>query len=325
MKKWLDSLLEFSILGSFTQWGYQLRSKSFNSADLQVSLMGKTYLVTGANSGIGLATSLALASRGAQILLLCRNSDKAERAATLIRTVLPAQTPPPKIFLADLSDLESTREAAEKIHANTTALHGIVHNAGNGLAKKEINRQNLDSMFCINVLATYVLTEKLLPLLRNSSPPQDPSRIVWVSSGGMYTSNLNVEDLQWTKRKYEWLKVYAENKRAQVVMAEWYSQKEPKPEKVIFQSMHPGWVDTELVQNKLPQFKKLLGQALRTAEQGADTLIWLLVSERGKHNSGEFWLDRQIRKKYIKPGTTVSEAQKNQLMAYCSQILASHS
>jgi len=321
MTKWMDSILEFSIVGSFTQWGYNLRSRAFNPSDLNISLAGKTYLVTGANSGIGLATSLALAERKAKVLLLCRNQDKANKAADFIRTKSPPDAPSPEVYLADLSDLSSVQTAAQKVFETTDSLHGIIHNAGNGLTKKEVNPQGIDSMFCINVLSSYAITQKLLPKLRASNSVQNPGRVLWVSSGGMYTSGLDVDDLQWEKRPYEWLKVYAENKRAQVLMAEWYAHHEQQPAKVVYQSMHPGWVDTELVQNKLPQFKKIMGKALRSAEQGADTLIWLMIAEKAKSNSGEFWLDRDIRKKYIKRGTQVSDPKKERLMDYCAQLL----
>jgi dehydrogenase/reductase SDR family member 12 len=136
----------------------------------------------------------------------------------------------------------------------------------------------------------------------------------------MYTAGINVHDLQWDNRKYDWPKVYAENKRALVVFAEEYSRTEPFPPKVIFQSMHPGWVKTDLVHSMLPKFEKLMGPLLRTPEQGADTLIWLAVSPSALQRTGKFWLDRKERRTVIFSNTEVSYSSRKKLFEICREL-----
>ena len=317
----VDQFLEQTVIGSFTRWGYNFRHHFFSEKNPAGDLEGKVFLITGANSGIGLATSLALAQGGAQVLMLCRDPKRAHEAAEMIKAQSPKRTPIPQVFLADLSELESVRKAADEILQKTPILHGVLHNAGNGIVKRTENAQGIESMFCTNVISTFLLTQSLIPLLRSSGTVENPSRVLWVSSGGMYSSGLDVDDLQWRNRPYEFLKVYAENKRAQVVLAEWFSEQEPEPRRIVYHSMHPGWVDTELVRTRLVQFHRWMKSSLRTPMQGADTLIWLASSSEAAQSSGQFWLDRKPRTKYRLKKTQVTSDQKQALIQICQNLI----
>ena len=317
----IDLLSELTIVGSYSRLGIERRQAQFNSEEMPVDLAGRVYVITGANSGIGFATARALAERKAKVIFVCRNSAKATRAIQYLMDELSEDSPTPELVVADLSDLESVQEAAVTLSLQNEQIHGIIQNAGNGIHTRTLNAQGFEEMFCTHVLGPVTLNEALLPQLRTSNTPDNPGRVIWVSSGGMYTSGLQLDDLQWEKRPYDWLKVYAENKRAQVALAEAYASIEPEPQKVVFHSMHPGWVKTPLVEAHLPQFEKAVGRWLRTPEQGADTVIWLAIAKEAAKSSGDFWLDRKKRRKAVFPNTRVDLADTQRLLEICKSLI----
>jgi len=119
--------------------------------------------------------------------------------------------------------------------------------------------------------------------LRSSDP-----RVITVSSGGMLNQKLDAEDPQCEKMNpFDGRKVYSQNKRGQIVMTEHLAKAFPK---VHFSTMHPGWADTPAVRTSMPDFYEKMKSRLRTAEQGADTIVWLAVSHAAKSQpSGLFF------------------------------------
>lgn len=115
----------------------------------------------------------------------------------------------------------------------------------------------------------------------------------------MLTEPLIVDDLQAKKERFDGMKQYARNKRQQVALVEYWSKKYAD-RNILFFSMHPGWVDTPVVQESMPQFYRTMKSRLRTPEQGADTVVWLTCSPHlGKEVSGEFFFDRTIAAKHL--------------------------
>jgi len=136
-----------------------------------------------------------------------------------------------------------------------------------------------------------LLTELLLPALRAGAP----ARVLWVSSGGMYSEPLAVGKLEMTARDYDGVKAYARAKRAQVTLTELYAER-LHTDGVVVHAMHPGWADTPGVARSLPMFRRVVGPLLRTPADGADTLIWLAVNtDEVLAESGLFWHDRRPR------------------------------
>ena len=114
-----------------------------------------------------------------------------------------------------------------------------------------------------NLLAPYLLTQMLLPRLRESAP----SRIINVSSGGMYATGLALDDLQYEKRTYDGSRAYARTKRALVTLTEIWAE-QLKDSGVVVHAMHPGWADTPGVAGSLPAFHTITRRFLRTAGRG---------------------------------------------------------
>nr|NIS43200.1 SDR family NAD(P)-dependent oxidoreductase [Desulfuromonadales bacterium] len=135
----------------------------------------------------------------------------------------------------------------------------------------------------------FLLTNLLIPRLIESAP----SRIINVSSGGMYSQRLSISNLQNDQGEYKGSAAYARTKRGQVILTEmWAEQLADKG--VTVSSMHPGWADTPGVAKSLPGFYKLTKPILRTAAEGADTIVWLAAAAEASE-TGRFWHDRRAR------------------------------
>eukprot|EP00246_Nothoceros_aenigmaticus_P007631 TRINITY_DN2158_c0_g1_i1.p1 TRINITY_DN2158_c0_g1~~TRINITY_DN2158_c0_g1_i1.p1 ORF type:complete len:326 (-),score=53.29 TRINITY_DN2158_c0_g1_i1:232-1209(-) len=293
-------------LMNFTRQAFLNNAKNFKESDVAVDMAGKNCLVTGGNSGIGLATAKALAARGATVCLVCRSRERGEQALSDLKA--SAGNNNVHLEICDLSSLEDVKTFAIRYASTGQPLHVLVNNAGTGgNQSRELTKEGLEVNFAVNVGAVFTLTEALIPALERAAPE---GRVVTVASGGMYTQPLN-DDLQFMSGKFDGIIAYARNKRLQVALAEkWTELYGTKG--IGFYSMHPGWADTGLVQKQMPQFRSRLENRLRTQEQGADTVVWLALQPNSKLEPGGFYFDRKLAQKHLPAcGTTYSAAQLN--------------
>ena len=137
------------------------------------------------------------------------------------------------------------------------------------------------------------------------------ARIIWVSSGGMYLKKLDLDSL-FHNKKYEKVSTYSNVKRAQVTLVEELSRQERWKNEQVF-SMHPGWVGTYGLKEALPMFFSLMKNRLRNMKEGADTIIWLLLTDESL-TSGSFYFDRKIVSPYISKNYNPTREQRNALM-----------
>jgi dehydrogenase/reductase SDR family protein 12 len=286
--RWLDALLEHAFLIGYTGIGYHLRRPGWNPADLDVDLTGRHVVVTGANSGLGYAISEELAALGAGLTLVVRDPDRGEEARQAIveRTANPAVG----LKVADISDLAAVRDLAARVSREHERLDALIHNAGVLLDQRRESADRVELTFATHVLGPFLLTGLLAPLLQASAP----SRVIWVSSAGMYTQRLDVGDLQSERGDFDGTVAYAQAKRAQVMLAELWAER-LAPLGVTVHAMHPGWVDTPGLQRSLPTFYRLFWLVLRSPPQGADTAVWLAAAPGLDGQSGRFWCDRRPR------------------------------
>ena len=298
-----DRLIVPGLLG-FTNLGYHWHKRSWKP--LAASLRDRTVVVTGATSGLGQAAALQLAGLGARVILVGRNPDKAEDT----RRAITAATGNGNvaIALADLSLLADVRKLAQRLLADEPRIHVLVNNAGVLLNQRTTTAEGNESTLATNLLAPYLLTQTLLPRLRESAP----SRIINVSSGGMYATGLALDDLQYEKRAYDGSRAYARTKRALVTLTEIWAE-QLKSSGVVVHAMHPGWADTPGVASSLPGFRTITRRLLRTPEQGADTIAWLAASPEAAQVSGMFWLDREPHTTHVLPGTDPSPREREAL------------
>jgi len=268
----IDRWLDRSVVFSFDQTGFRRHSRHFGP-ERDRDLAGMTCLVTGGTRGIGLAAAQALAERGASSLLWSRNTGRGREAAERIGGEFSS---------VDLGDLKAVSRAAWSLQAEK--LGAVVLNAGSMPRERLLSPQGSEIMWSSQVMGHLLL----LRILRRRGLLNSGTRVVWVSSGGMYLQRLDLSDLGCASG-YRRHQAYANVKRAQVILSAELARRWPE---VVSAAMHPGWVDTEAVRHSMPVFRVLTSPILRQAPAGADTIVWL-VSSRDAVESGRFWFDRK--------------------------------
>jgi len=312
----VDKLLEASVVGSFSSIGPAVRRRTGGWTP-PPPMAGKTVMVTGATSGLGLATAQGVATLGARVVLTARGHDRAERAVAAVLEVAPDADV--SYLLADLGDFGQVRGLAEEFLAAQDHLDVLIHNAGALTKQHTLTDSGIELTVASQVAAPFLLTGLLLGALEAGSP----ARVIQVCSGGMYTQKFDLDSLEMGPDEYDGTVAYARAKRAQLVlMHEWVRRAEGTG--IMFHAMHPGWADTPGVQDSLPGFSKVMGPILRTAQQGADTAVWLAAAPEGVETAGGFWLDRRRRWEHKLPWTRLSEPEfvdaGAQLWSWCAEI-----
>jgi len=288
----------------FTNLGYRWHKSSWQP--LSASLQGQTAIVTGATSGLGRAAAKRLIKLGARVVLVGRNAKKTE--AVQQELISATGSIDIAIEVADLSLMAEVERLAQRLLKQEPRIQILVNNAGVLLNERTVTDEGIETSLATNLLAPFLLTNRLLPRLRESAP----ARIINVSSGGMYTAGIVVDDLQYEKGTYDGSKAYARQKRGLVILTErWAEQLQDTG--VVVNAMHPGWADTPGVETSLPAFYKFTKRWLRTPEEGADTIVWLAAAPEAGEVSGQFWLDREPHITHILPGTRASEQERKQL------------
>ena len=168
--------------------------------------------ITGANSGLGFETAIALLKKGATVIIGCRSEDKAEKA----KQELLERTKLGKVDLLkiDLADLEEVNQVANKLSLKYKKLDLLINNAGVMAPPKTYSKQGFELQFAVNHLSHMAITLKLLPLLTNGSR----ARVVTVSSGAQFLGKINWDDLQG-ERNYDRWAAYSQSKLANVMFA----------------------------------------------------------------------------------------------------------
>ena len=295
-----DRFLDESLLG-YTSLGYRWRSHPSIDADLT----GRRAVVTGATSGLGKQTATELARLGANVTLVGRNRDKTRQVAAGITE--QTGNAAVRVQIADLSLMSEVRALADRLDA---PIHILVNNAGVLLPTRSETAEGIETTFAINLLGQFLLTNLLASKLAASAP----ARIVNVSSGGMYTQRLSVNDLESAHGTYDGAKAYARTKRGQVILTELWAVA-LAPRGVVVHAMHPGWADTPGVSTSLPRFYRLTKPLLRSPAQGADTIVWLCAADEAGRNTGKFWHDRTPRPTHRFARTRESAADREALWA----------
>ena len=308
----VDDALEVSIVGSFSQVGIMLRRSLFGwGPPPDGALVGRTALITGPTSGLGRATTDALASLGARVVLVGRSEER----LVAVRDSLEAahgvaahgedRFP---IVVADMGSLTSVRAAVSRILETEPRLDILVDNAGAIYPERREGPDGIEATLAVLVIGPFVLVSGLLPLLRDTAG----ARVISVTSGGMYSQKLVLDDLQSTAEPYSGPRAYARAKRAQVVLVREWARR-LRGTGVTINAMHPGWADTPGLAETLPGFYRAMRPVLRTPAQGADTIVWLAADPAAAAVSGALYLDRRPRPFDRIPGTRLSAADRRRL------------
>lgn len=299
-----DFLLDWTVVCSFDRTGFARHRLTFEPQDLAVDLRGRVCVITGANSGLGYATAWALSRRGASVWLLCRNAERGEEAR--LRIVEETGNSQVHLEIVDLSSLESVRSLAARLP--TEHIDVLVQNAGILPAERQTSADGIELTLATNLVGPFALAAGLLGRLQRGRDP----RMIWVSSGGMYSQQLDVDSLGDPPGPFDGVAAYARTKRAMVVLSEQLAER-LAPAGVAVHCMHPGWADTPGVKSQLPLFRKVTKAILRTSEQGADTIVWLAACDEAQTTPGLFWFDRRPRSTHLVPGKREPSGERGRL------------
>ena len=281
-----ENFLDKTIYFSFDRSGFYRHKKHFNEDFSTIDLHSKKALVTGGTSGIGQSVVTFLASRGAEV----RYTGRRDCSDSLF-------------FKCDLADWNAVKEVAQVCEP----LDYVVLNAGSMPDVYSENKEGIELQCASQLIGHYILIHELLRLKKL----KPAARIVWVSSGGMYLKKLDLQKL-YKNPQYDKVDTYANVKRAQVTLVEVLA-KDPRWNNVIMTSMHPGWVKTDGLKAALTKFFSLMEKRLRKSNEGADTIIWLLLT-KNKIESGNFYFDRKKVSPYISKQFIPSEEQRSFLL-----------
>ena len=203
-------------------------------------LRGRTALVTGASRGIGLEVARGLLDRGAHVIAVSRDADRASRTAADLRREFGDRA---SMVVGDLARAAEIRRIAGEVRAATESLDILVNNAGVFMPTRRTTDDGLELTFAVNQMAPLVLTQELLGLLR-SSPH---ARVVTVSSEAHRRARFDLTDLQ-SERNYRGMTAYANSKLANILFTHEFVRR-ANAENISAVSLHPGVVDTGLLAN----------------------------------------------------------------------------
>jgi NAD(P)-dependent dehydrogenase (short-subunit alcohol dehydrogenase family) len=307
----LSTLIDPTIVLSFDRTGYRIHQLGFRDDDLDVDMTGRVCVVTGANSGLGYAAALALARRGADVWLLCRNRQRGAAALkTIKRTTRNAHV---HLAVVDMASRRAIRAFAARFAAERVDV--LVNNAGVLPDQRSETEDGIELTWATNVVGPFLLTSLLVPRL--VAAPH--GRIITVSSGGMYTQKLVLDDPQSRTPPFDGVKAYALTKRAEVVLSELWAER-LRHTRVTANSMHPGWADTPSVRASLPRFYRVMRSRLRTPAEGADTIVWLAVCQHLAGRTGLFWFDRRPCSTHYLPWTREAPRDRERLWTLCCKL-----
>ena len=265
-----------------------------SSETLALDLSGKTFIITGSNSGIGFVVAQQVVRQGAHVIMACRREDAANTKAQIIMAESPKGTV--EVMQLDLGDLSSVRVFAKKYLEKYPRLDALVNNAGVMNTPQGVTKDGFETQFGVNHLGHFLLTSLLLDRLKASAP----SRIICLSScfhdkAMGKTGEIIFEDLHFKTRKYNGWKAYAQSKLANLLHAKELARRLDGTG-VIAVSAHPGWVRTELARHSGPVWvtnvllKPILSlMGMMDPWEGAQSTLHCLLNKDVVHHSGAYY------------------------------------
>ncbi|KAK2706441.1 retinol dehydrogenase 12-like isoform X3 [Artemia franciscana] len=257
-------------------------------------LDGKTVIITGANTGIGKETAMDMALRGARVILACRNLDRANAA----RDEIIASTRKTNVIVKhlDLASLKSVRAFAHDILKTENRLDILINNAGLAALGPELTEDGLDNQMQSNHFGHFLLTNMLLGLIKKSAP----SRIINVASEAhRFPRKLDFDNLNFKTDGKGLFKIYGVTKLCNVLFTKELASRLKGTGTIVF-CLHPGSVKTDVGRN-CPLWLKCITWPFctpffKSAKEGAQTTIYLAVTENLEGLSGSYFSDCKVAK-----------------------------
>ena len=242
----------------------------------------KLAIVTGANSGMGMATVEALSDEGAKVIMLCRSEKRGKEALQKLSENKDRQI---ELMLCDLGDYASIRSFVSQVKEKNKKLDVLVNNAGFISLDRQVTKEGLERQFGINHIGHFLLTTELVDVMDRGS------RIVNVASGAHKTGKIHFDDINLTKG-YNVIKGYSQSKLANVLFTRELARR-LKDRGITVNCCHPGAVATNIGIDRDTGFGKTITSLLKpffqTPAEGARTAIFLATDESVKDITGEYF------------------------------------
>jgi NAD(P)-dependent dehydrogenase (short-subunit alcohol dehydrogenase family) len=245
-------------------------------------------LITGATRGIGRAAALELAKQGHDLILIARDSGRAQDTVAALKAA--NEKSHIEVMMCDLSSQADIRRLAGEVKQQHPAIDVLINNAGGLFPKRELTPDKLERTFAVNHLGYFLLTNLLKDVITQ--------RVVSTASGAHFSAQLDFDDLQYEKRAY-WpygFPAYSQSKLCNILFTRELAQREKK---FTVNCYHPGFVHSNFGYqgSALLSFGMVLSRPFqRTVEKGADTLVWLATSPEVAKTTGEYFMDRKVKK-----------------------------
>ena len=283
-----------------TSWRYT--KKETNGKNMK----NKTVVITGATSGLGRATVLQLAQKGAFVVIVARSNTKANEVIEEIKK----EGGKGQFIISDLLSMKDTKEAAESITKVVDRLDVLINNAGTHFPKYIETSEGFESTLALNYLSPFLLTHHLIEQMEQTASEYDEARIINISSI-MHKGPIKWDDLNYKETTYNSNSAYYQSKHL-LTSFTYYLSRKLKEKGITVNCIHPGFVKTALAESDyafpmnliVPIVGFFIGES---PEQAADTPVWLALSNEVKAINGEYVHHRKVKKSW--PPTRDENAQ----------------
>lgn len=254
-----------------------------------MNLSNKTIIVTGANSGMGMATVAALSDLGATVVMLCRSEERGKKAYEELSLIPERRL---DLMYCDLGDFESIHRFAERFKEKYKTLNVLINNAGFISLDRRETKEGLEQQFGVNHIGHFLLTLLLLPCM------QAGGRIINVASGAHKVGKIHFDDINLT-RGYNVVKAYSQSKLANILFTRELAER-LKPYGITVNCCHPGAVATSMGVDRTTGFGKTITALLKpfflTPEEGARTAVYLATSDCVEQKTGQYFYKCRVAK-----------------------------
>jgi NAD(P)-dependent dehydrogenase (short-subunit alcohol dehydrogenase family) len=270
------------------------------------NLKNKTVVITGATSGLGRATALQLAQKGAFVVIIARSNTKANKVIKEIKK----EGGKGQFIISDLSSMKDTKEAAVRITKAVDRLDVLINNAGAYFPKYRETSEGFESTLALNYLSPFLLTHHLIKQMEQTASEYGEARVINISST-MHKRPINWDDLNYKETTYNSSLAYEQSKHL-LTSFTYYLSRKLKETGITVNCIHPGFVKTALAQSDFPfpmnVIVLIVGLLIgKTPVQAADTPVWLALSDEVKDINGEYVHHRKVKKSW--PPTRDENAQ----------------
>lgn len=248
-------------------------------------MKGRICLITGATSGIGKETALALAKLGATIVFTARDIKKGEEVRDQFKSL--SRNEMIEALECDLSSLQSVRDCCDRFRSKYDRLHVLISNAGIWEKERRLSKDGIENTFAVNHLAPFLMTNLLLDIIKKSTP----ARTISVSSG-LHGGTINFDDVEF-KRRFRGMRAYRQSKLANVLFIKELARR-LQGTGVTANCLMPGFVATGLSRNSGAVSRAFVNILASSPEKGAETPIYLASSPEVEGISGECFRKKRI-------------------------------